>query len=186
MNPRGSTRAVAVWGIVVILLLAGLALTLQWARAGEHETKLPEAAEAKLKLAFPGAQIREVDEEEMDLAVYEVELMQDGREIELMISSDGVILNLKQDLKLNELPAPVANAARQLAGDGDVEEIELKETRGIVKAVTLGMPKTVYEIEIDKPGDVFEVELDETGKVLTREGKKPEHEHKHHRNHKHH
>ena len=184
MKATGMTRAMGVWGIVVIVALAGLVFTLQWVRAEGHAkeaARLPKAAAAGIRAAFPGAKIREVEREKKELVIYEVELIRDGREIEVEVSADGVILAVEQEMAASALPKPVADAVARLAKGGKVEEVELKEVRARLTVVPLPMPQTVYEVEIEsKDGETFEVELDAAGNVLKSEADDHEHEHEGH------
>lgn len=131
---------------------------------------LPPAAADAIKAAFPQARMVEFEQDsEGGLAAYEVELDQDGKEVEVTVSRDGVILEVETEIARSELPKAVADALAKAAGDAKVEEIVREETRAVVrdgKVVKLDEPTITYEAELRKDGQETEVEFAADGTVL--------------------
>ena len=146
-----------------------LALSLAAGCAPSVCSLRPAAADA-VKAAFPQGKILEVEQDsEGGLAVYEVELDQDGKEVEVTVSPDGVILEVETEIPRAELPKAVADALAKAAEGAEVEEIVREETRAVVrdgKVVKLDEPKITYESELRKDGRETEIEFAADGTVL--------------------
>jgi uncharacterized membrane protein YkoI len=143
-------------------------------RAGSHEVPvLPEAVAAAIKAAFPGAEVQEAEvESENGVKLIEVELEQDGQEMEVLVTVDGVIIEVEKEIELSALPKPVAATAAKIAGKNKIEEAERVEVRATFKEgkpVKLDKPKIVYEIEIVKDDMEKEIIIAPDGKVVSQE-----------------
>ncbi|MHC4717976.1 MAG: hypothetical protein ACYS5V_13460 [Planctomycetota bacterium] len=179
MKAMGTKRAAAAWGIVAIVLLTALAGTWQWASAGQgdkHKPKLTKAAAASIRKAFPEAKIVEIEAEPKVLVIYEVEMTQDGKELEAEVFVNGEILTVEKEISESALPKAVAAALAKLAKGAKIKEVEQKEIRAIISVTRFPKPKTVYEAEFVKAGKTVEVELDALGKVLKTELEDDDHE----------
>jgi uncharacterized membrane protein YkoI len=153
--------------------LLGATLLLSLGLAAGCAPSLPPAAADAVKAAFPQARIVEVEQEKEDgVTVYEVELRQDGKEVEITVSPDGVIVEVETQIPEAELPKAVAQTIAKVAGGAKVEEIEREETRAVVrdgKVVKLDEPRITYEAEFRKDGRETEVEIAADGSVLKTE-----------------
>ena len=134
----------------------------------------PDAAVINaVKAEFPQAAVGEMEKEtEGGVVVYEVELVQDGKEIEVTVTSGGVIMEVEREIAQAELPPAVAAAIAKAAGGAKIEEIEREEIRAVVrdgKVVKLDKPKIVYEAEFRKAGREVEVEVAADGTILKTE-----------------
>ena len=134
---------------------------------------LPPAAADAVGAAFPQATIGEMAQEtENGLAVYEVELEQGDKEMEVTLTADGTILEVETQVTEADLPKAVASAISKAAGDAKVTKIEREETRAVVrdgKVVKLDKPRITYEAEFLKDGRKTEVEVAADGTVLETE-----------------
>ena len=157
----------------VVTGLLGATLLLSLALATGCAPGLPPAAADAVKAAFPQASIVEVEQENEDgVTLYEVELRQDGKEVEISVSADGVIVEVETQIAEAELPKAVARTIAKVAGDAKVEEIQREETRAVVrdgKLVKLDEPRITYEAEFRKDGRETEVEIAGDGTVLKTE-----------------
>jgi len=169
------SRPAAVGAVAAILVLAGIAVTWQWARADEEvgakakaamSEKVTKAIGAKVVKAFPGAKVVKVDPEPKMLVFYEVELTQDGKEMEVEAFVNGEILSVESEISQAALPKVVADAAAAAANGAKITEVERKEVRATISVVRLKKPRTVYEVEFEKDGKEVEVQIDASGKVL--------------------
>jgi hypothetical protein len=98
-----------------------------------------------------------------------VELADGGKEVELEVTPSGQIAGVEKEIAESDLPAPVAKKLADLAGDGQVKEIERQELHAVIRMVKLSEPKVFYEAEIVKDGKEVEVTISEDGKVLAKE-----------------
>jgi len=155
-------------GLLAVALLFSLGMT---AGCAEKHPVLSSAAVDSLKAAFPKAEIGEAEAEKEDgLDLFEAELTLDGKEIEVLVSPDGVIVEVETEVAMKDLPKAVADAIAKAAAGAKVEEIEREETRAVVrdgKLVKLAQPKITYEAEFVKGDKEVEVEVAADGTVLS-------------------
>ena len=161
-----------VWMVVLVVL--GVLALAGWHVAAAKEKKakkgtLPPSAAAAIKKAFPKATLKEVEREKKGVVLYEVELKQNGAELEVQVTAEGQIVEVEQEVARAELPQAVAAALAKLAGGAKVKEIEKKEVRAVVKLVELRRPEVVYEAEFVQDGKEVEVKISADGKLLGKE-----------------
>jgi len=165
-------RAVGI--IVLLIVLAGAA-----AHAGKDKcTRLPDAVKAVINAEYPGAEIEESQVEKEGIKVYEVELEQEGQDVELTISADGKIIEKETEIPLSEVPAGVKAAIEGACEGGEIEEVTKEVTYWVVTLKKLETPKTTYEAEVVKDGKEIEIEVAADGTVLEQEDE-DEDKHKH-------
>ena len=105
-----------------------------------------------------------------DKTVYEIELKQDGKTIDVTLTPEGVITTIEQQIDAKDLPKPVAEA---------LEKKYPKATYTIIEAVyavkdgkeTLDFYETIL-VTADKKE--MEVQVFADGKIKAEEEKKPE------------
>ena len=157
-------------GLLAVALLFSLGMA--GGCAAKHPV-LSSAAVDSLEAAFPAATIGAAEAEKEDgLDLFEAELPQDGKEIEVLVSPDGVIVEVETEVAMKDLPKAAADAIAKAAAGAKVEEIEREETRAVVrdgKLVKLAQPKITYEAEFLKDGKQVEVEVAADGTVLSTE-----------------
>ena len=140
-------------GLLAVALLFSLGMT--GGCTAKHPV-LSSAAVDSLMVAFPKAKIGEAEaEKEGGLDLFEVELTLGSKEIEVLVSPDGVIVQVETKVAMKDLPKAVADAITKAAAGAKVEEIEREETRAVVrdgKLVKLDQPKITYEAEFLKGG----------------------------------
>ena len=160
-------RHLAMVAVAVFVLAAPV-------RADEEKVpldKVPKAVLEAAKKRFPKAEVVGASTEKVDdKTVYEIELKEAGKTIDVTLTPEGVITTIEQEIDAKNLPKPVAQA---------LEKKYPKAAFKIVEAVyavkdgkeTLGY----YEVELttaDKK--VIEVQLFTDGKIKAEEEKKEE------------
>jgi uncharacterized membrane protein YkoI len=154
------------WTLAGIALLIGATVCVI-TYAGKHENlTLPDAVKEAINALYPQAAIKEAKVEEEGLKVYEIELEQDGQEIELTVTPDGTIVEVEAEVAMENLPPAVAAAIAQAAEGAEIEEIKTEVTYWVIKLVPLDTPLTSYEAELNKDGNEIEIELAADGTVL--------------------
>ncbi len=149
---------------------------------------LPAVAEAALKKAYPTATIVKVyanlnvkargifgssflagNIKGGDLESYKVELELAGREVDVEILSNGVVVEAQTDLRLDDLPRPAADVLAQAAAGATVEKVKKVELGVRIedgKVIALETPTVLYEARLLKDGKKGEVKLTADGAVL--------------------
>lgn len=150
------------------LVVAGAALGWSGATWAEDTKVAPAAVTAAIEKAWPGAKVGEVEEEELELAGYEVELKVGEQELEATVAPDGTIVEVETEATRDELPAPVKERLAKLGGAvGDVARIE---RRAQLQVVALPAPVTTWEVTLTREGGGrFELHLGADGAVLSEE-----------------
>lgn len=130
------------------------------------KTWLPDVVKAAIKASYPGAEIEEVEKEYEGVKVYEVELEQNEKEMEVTFAKDGTIVEVETEVSMESLPKAVAKAITEAAKGAKIKEVEKEVIYAVVKLVKLDTPKTVYEAKIIKNGKKCEIEVAADGTVL--------------------
>jgi len=123
-------------------------------------------AKAALDALYPNAEIEEAKVEKEGLKVYEVELEQNGREIEVMLAKDGTLLEVETEMTVQGLPEAVAKAIAEAAEGATINEVSKEVTYAVVKLIKLDQPQTSYEAELSKEGAKCEIEVAADGTIL--------------------
>ena len=159
MNTRYlKTMRIIVVAVVLVVIAAG---------AGRDEdVMLPDAVKTAISAAYPGAEIEESQLEEEGIKVYEVELEQDDREIELTISADGEVIEEEREVPLSEVPEAVRAAIAGACEGGEIEEVTEEVTYWVVTLEKLERPQRTYEVEAVRDGNEVEIEFAADGTIL--------------------
>ena len=146
-----------------LLLAAGCSQNIELAQV------TPEAKKV-LETRFPEATITEVESEyAWGLKVYEAELKQGDREMDVKLSLDGKIIEVETQVSLSEVPKAAAETITEAAKGGEVTKIEKVELLGKIKSgkvVKLDEPKIFYEAKYRKWGIPVEVKVAPDGSRL--------------------
>lgn len=140
-------------GLAVMIVAAG-------ARADDRSTLLnhtPVAVRDTIQQKFPEARVQSIEvEQKHGRTIYEVDLIQAGREIELKLTADGTLLKIERDLDPSELPQAVTEA------------IQAHQFGKILRAeVTIRGDAHKYEVLVASDNQrLLEVELDAQGRIL--------------------
>ena len=177
---KQSKNTLVLVGLAVLVLACWNATGAKPEMKKHKKHKLHPAAAVAIQKAFPDATVGKVEREKESLVLYEVELEQSGKKMEVTVAADGLIVEIENDVARSDLPAPVAAALTKLAGNGKIKEIEKEKTHAILKLVKLDTPKVVYEVELVQDGKDVEVKIDQNGKVLSRKTAHDEDDHNGH------
>jgi hypothetical protein len=116
----GATKTTAVAIAAAFLIAASAAASA----IKMKKTELPEAVREAIEHSAPGAHISTCWRltgyaEEM----YEVDLKVDGRKRGVVIASDGKVLTVQEEVTWEDLPGPVQERLKFVAGDHDIEDV---------------------------------------------------------------
>jgi hypothetical protein len=157
------------WKLVAMAVFVGAMVAIvTYAAKAEKDKKmqLPAAVKAALSRLYPQAQIDEAELEDEGVKVYEVELELGSEELELMMTPDGMLVEVETEISMDALPPAVAKAITEAAQGAKIEEVSKEVTYAVVKLVKLDKPQTSYEAELTKDGAECEIEVAADGKVL--------------------
>jgi uncharacterized membrane protein YkoI len=139
------------WAMAAAVCAAG-------AFAAEQRVKmedLPAAVRNTVTEQSKGAQVRGLSKEiEKGKVLYEAELKVNGHHRDLLISADGTVLEVEEDVALGSLPPAVKAAYAKRAANGKIESVE---------SVSKGGQLVAYEARIRVGGKVSEVKLSPAG-----------------------
>ncbi|MCB2156316.1 PepSY-like domain-containing protein [bacterium] len=124
-------------------------------------TQLPEA----VRSAVPSAQVkRAMLESEDGTLVYEVLVTNsDGATLEVVVTTDGALIETEQRTTLEALPATVRHTLESVLPGSDLDELERKQI-------------VLYEAEFEGEELSCEVQMDATGRILKTESEHEDHE----------
>jgi len=161
------------WTVGVVAVACVGLLVAAGGCAKQDEPDLPLGADTAIRSAFYKAEIDEVEiGSEGGARLYEVELTCEGKEVEVEVSPDGMIVEIEAEVTMADLPKPVADAIAKAAGGAKVHEIERTKTFAVGrdgKLVPLSEPKVVYEAEFMKGCKEVEIEVAADGTILKTE-----------------
>jgi uncharacterized membrane protein YkoI len=176
--------------LVIVLAGAGIALCIgavATQQLGEAEIsvsidQVPAAVKAALLAAARGGTIREIEmETENGQAVYEADVVLDGKEVEVRVSADGTVLGKEADDENEDEDADDVDEEEN--DDGDVQ-ISLAEAPEAVKATILKEAagaeikeieketedgQVIYSAELVAGGQETDIEVAPDGKLLGKE-----------------
>ena len=140
------------------LLLAGSA------SAQEKKIKrsdLPAAVEKTVAAESTGATIKGFStEKEKGETFYEAEMMVNGHSKDVLISADGTVVEVEEQVVLDSLSADVKAGLQAKAGKGKILKVESLTKKGKLVA---------YEAKVDTNGKKSEVQVGPDGKPLDHE-----------------
>lgn len=144
--------------MMVVLVPSGGLLLLH---AAEKMDALPEDLARLVKKAFPDASIVDVDREGRDGdSRYDVELKNppDGRSVRLEVWPHAGITEIEEDLKQDELPAPVLKALRKDFPKAAIREAEKRSEIRVTYRVDVTIDGRKREVTVSPRGRILEVE----------------------------
>ena len=140
------------------LLLAGSA------SAQEKKIKrsdLPAAVEKTVAAESTGATIKGFStEKEKGETFYEAEMMVNGHSKDVLISADGTVVEVEEQVVLDSLSADVKAGLQAKAGKGKILKVESLTKKGKLVA---------YEAQVETNGKKSEVQVGPDGKPLDHE-----------------
>jgi uncharacterized membrane protein YkoI len=150
-----NTRAIL---LTAVLLFAGLAV------AEEKKIKradLPPAVEKTVAAQSVGATVKGFSKEiEKGQTYYEAELIVNGHTKDILIDSNGAIVEVEEEVAMNALPAEVKAGLHAKAGEGKLVKVE---------TLTKNDKLVAYEAQVTKGGKKSEVQVGPDGKALDHE-----------------
>lgn len=159
------------WKLVGLIALVAVILCTA-AYAGKHkEVTLPDLVKAAIAKLYPQAAIEEVKKEKEGIEVYEVELKQNEKEVELTFAPDGTLVETEAEIAVEGLPKNVADAIGAAVPGAKIDEVSQETNYAVVKLVPLDAPKTTYEAKLVKDGNEIEIKLAADGTVLEQKSK---------------
>ena len=124
---------------------------------------LPREVTRAIEAIFPRAVITDAEKEHEDgVPLYEVVLTQDGRDMEVKVSAEGVVIEIAARIRFRDLPKPVASAVTKAARGGKVVKVEKLDVRALARSggfVKLDEPLTLYEVKYAPPMGKPKVEV---------------------------
>jgi len=149
----------------IMVVLVAVVCVVTYANK-EKKCPLPDAVKAAISSLYPQAKIEEVKVEKEELKLYEVELDQNGVELKVTLSPDGMLVEVETEVATKDLPDVVAAAITKAAGGAEVKKVEKEIAHAVVKLVKLDKPETTYEAKVVKDGKKSEIKLAADGTVL--------------------
>ncbi|SFI73714.1 PepSY-like domain-containing protein [Nitrosomonas sp. Nm34] len=149
----------------IVVALATFLAAFSQANASEKEVskdQVPKAVLEAFEKAYPNAKKVEFEKEMFEgKEAYEVEYKENGKEYEILYSSEGEVLQKEETIDVKELPESIVQAISKVHPKATIKEAEkLMKPDGTV---------TGYEVEIKEEGKEFELELDANGNILKTE-----------------
>jgi len=153
--------------VYIAMVICATACVITYAgKCKQKKPCLPPEAKAALDALYPNAEIEEAKMEKEGLKVYEVQLEQNGQEVEVMLAPDGTLIEVETEMPAQALPEAVAKAIAEAAEGATIKEVSREVTYAVVKLIKLAQPQTSYEVELSKQGAECEIEVAADGTIL--------------------
>jgi hypothetical protein len=147
-----------------VAIAAGGLLLAATVSAQEKKIKrsdLPPAVEKTVAAQSAGATIRGFStEKEKGQTFYEAEMMVDGHSKDVLIATDGTIVEVEEQVALDSLSADVKAGLQAKAAKGKILKVESLTKKGKLVA---------YEAQVETNGKKSEVQVGPDGKPLNHE-----------------
>jgi len=160
---RFLTETALAWATAAFGQPAGAGETAS--RKPEAEISLPAAAADAIREAFPGSTVKQVrTDAQAGLPLFLATVIDARGEREVSVSAAGVIVTVKREIAVADLPAALARAVRKLTAGDTLEEIETRAEvavagNGPPLLRTLPTPRVSYGppagLDIDPDGRVW-------------------------------
>jgi len=149
--------------LIAAIAAAGLVLA-GTASAQEKKIKrseLPPAVEKTVAAQSAGATIRGFSEEkEKGQTFYEAEMIMNGHSKDVLIATDGTVVEVEEQVTLDSLPAEVKAGLQAKAAQGKILKVE---------SITKKDKLVAYEAKVETNGKKSEVQVGPDGKPLDHE-----------------
>ena len=140
------------------------------AASASEESKLtskqvPQPVHEAFQKAYPAAKGVKYEEESADGKIaYEVKFKDNRKELEVLYSADGALIETEEEIKISELPDAVVKSIKKAHPHAKLKEAEkILNPDGTVRG---------YEVEIKDGKKWLELELDASGVILKTESEK--------------
>jgi hypothetical protein len=146
------------------ILLATVLLFAGFAVAQEKKIKrsdLPPAVEKTVAAQSAGATVKGFSKEtEKGQTYYEAEMTVNGHSKDILIDTNGAIVEVEEEVAIDALPAGVKAGLQAKAGEGKLVKVE---------TLTKQDKLVAYEAQVTKGGKKSEVQVGPDGKPLDHE-----------------
>lgn len=139
-----TTRSSLSLGLLALTLCAGSFLLGAQTHA-EEGARIPKAVAEAVKTLFPKAALKGMDDERETIVLYEVELVEGDRTFNALLSAEGKLIEVEDEVAADALPAAVRDAVTKAGGK--IEEAERIRVHAEVGVVKKERPETYYEVE---------------------------------------
>ncbi len=118
--------------------------------------KIPAAIMKTVKEKFPKAKIIKADKEVEDgKTVFELEMTEDGKSVDVNFTPEGKILVIEREIAAAKLPKAVSAAVTKKHPQGKITKVEEVTENDVVS----------YEVFVNDGGKDFELAFDADGKI---------------------
>jgi uncharacterized membrane protein YkoI len=122
---------------------------------------LPPAVEKTVAAQSAGATVKGFStEKEKGQTYYEAEMVVNGHSKDILIDTNGAIVEVEEEVAMNALPADVKAGLQAKAGEGKL---------GKVESITKKDKVVAYEAKVVKDGKKSEIQVGPDGKPLDHE-----------------
>ena len=122
---------------------------------------LPPAVEKTVAAQSAGATVKGFStEKEKGQTYYEAEMVVNGHSKDILIDTNGAIVEVEEEVAMNALPADVKAGLQAKAGEGKL---------GKVESITKKDKVVAYEAKVTKDGKKSEIQVGPDGKPLDHE-----------------
>ena len=117
--------------------------------------KIPAAIMKTVKEKFPKAKIIKADKEVDGKTVFELEMTEDGKSVDVNFTPEGKILVIEREIDAAKLPKAVSAAVTKKHPQGKITKVEEVTENDVVS----------YEVFVTDGGKDFELAIDADGKI---------------------
>lgn len=154
--------------IDLVVLLSLSALSPAWADDEEKVPldKLPKAVVEAVKKKFPKAEMVEASKEKEDgNTVYEVEIREDGKTIDITLTLEGTMLGMEKEIAAKDLPKAVTETLESKYAKATIKKAEEvikfkdgKENLEYYEVLLVTAEKKTMEIVLSPEGQIKKTE----------------------------
>jgi hypothetical protein len=158
---KGAKMNISLIFIPALITVIGFAITATAQEKKIQRSELPAEVEKTVVAQSEGATIRGfAKEKENGQLRYEVELMVNGHSKDVLMDSDGSILEVEEQVAIDSLPEEIRAGLQAKAGNGQLLKVE---------SITKHDKLVAYEAQVRSSGKRSEVQVGPDGKPLDHE-----------------
>ena len=153
-------------GFFFLLILPVALSPLGLAANRDPKSALPEEVDRSVRVLFPTAKVEEFKHTRRVIRLIEVTVIENGQEHDVILTPDGTMLAVEDEIDPSRLPSVVHDAARDAAGGEKIIEADRITVLAEIRPVALEQPRTEYAATYRKNRKEQELVLSEEGSVL--------------------
>ena len=135
----------------------------------DSHTELPDVVKAAVTAAYPKGKVGSTKHKELSLMIYDIEVVDGDRRLELHVAQDGTIVAVDQEIARERMSKGAAATLAKEAGEAKLTELARVTRRAKLEFAKLAEPELHYDVAFERDGRPVKLTIRSDGTILSRE-----------------